>query len=63
MRIFGSFEAFPRDAKLPRLKPITVTIGEPIHFKKEELEGLDRDGYQALSERVMGEIAKLTPRG
>ncbi|GAB4174108.1 MAG: lysophospholipid acyltransferase family protein [Terrimicrobiaceae bacterium] len=63
MRIFGSFEAFPRDAKLPRLRQITVAIGEPIHFKKEELEGLDREGYQALSERVMSEIAKLTPRG
>ncbi|MEX1118281.1 MAG: lysophospholipid acyltransferase family protein, partial [Terrimicrobiaceae bacterium] len=29
MRIFGSFEAFPRDAALPRLLPITVSIGEP----------------------------------
>lgn len=63
MRIFGSFEAFPRDAKLPRLRPITITIGEPIRFNPDELHDLDRDGYQRLSECVMSEIAKLKPEG
>ncbi len=61
MRIFGSFEAFPRDAALPRLLPITVSIGEPLHFSKEELAGGDRETYQRLSDRVMASIAALKP--
>lgn len=61
MRIFGSFEAFPRDAKLPRLLPITVAIGKPITFDPSELAGAGRDEYQKISERVMREIENLHP--
>jgi 1-acyl-sn-glycerol-3-phosphate acyltransferase len=61
MRIFGSFEAFPRDAKLPRFRQITVSIGEPLHFAPEEIAACGREGYQKLSERVMEAIAALNP--
>jgi len=61
MRIFGSFEAFPRNAALPRLLPITVSIGEPLRFSTEELAGGDRESYQRLSDRVMESIAALKP--
>jgi 1-acyl-sn-glycerol-3-phosphate acyltransferase len=60
MRIFGSFEAFPRDAPLPRLLPVTVVIGEPLRFAPEELAG-GRESYQRLGDRVMEAIASLRP--
>lgn len=61
MRIFGSFEAFSRDAILPHFLPITVSIGEPIRFSEEDLRDSGRDHYQELSDRVMREIASLRP--
>lgn len=61
MRIFGSFEAFPRNAALPHLKPITVVVGEPIRFSDADLAGGGREAYQHLSNRVMEAIAALEP--
>jgi 1-acyl-sn-glycerol-3-phosphate acyltransferase len=63
MRIFGAYEAFPRDSKLPRCRPITVVIGEPIHFTREDIEPHTRDTYQQLSDRVMKAIGELTIDG
>ncbi len=61
MRIFGSFEAFPRGSKTPRLHPIRVVVGEPIHFTAEDVANADRETYQRLSQRVMDAIAQLSP--
>lgn len=60
VRIFGAFEAFPRGAKRIKRHPVTIVVGNPIHFTKEELTGHGRDLYQKLSERVMNEIAAIT---
>lgn len=59
VRIFGSYEAFPRGSKGVKLRPISVVIGEPIHFTKEDVANADRDTYRQLSQRVMDAIAKL----
>ncbi|HEY5753793.1 MAG TPA: lysophospholipid acyltransferase family protein [Chthoniobacterales bacterium] len=59
MRIFGSYEAFPRHAKRVKLAKITVVIGKPIYFTEADVTG-GRDAYQRISERVMREIANLT---
>ncbi len=59
MRIFGSHEAFGKGSKLPRLVPITVVIGEPIHFTAADTTPATRETYQHLSERVMAAIAEL----
>ncbi|MGC3990771.1 MAG: lysophospholipid acyltransferase family protein [Chthoniobacteraceae bacterium] len=59
MRIFGSYEAFPRDAKLPRRKPITVVVGEPMIFTEADIEGGGREVFQRLSDRVMERIAAI----
>jgi 1-acyl-sn-glycerol-3-phosphate acyltransferase len=32
MRIFGAHEAFPRGGRPHIFRPITLVIGEPIHF-------------------------------
>ena len=64
MRIFGSFEAFPKGSRKIFLTPITVVVGNPIRFTPEELdpkshEGDERVLYQHLSDRVMMAIAQL----
>lgn len=57
MRIFGSFEAFPRDRKTPRFVPITVVVGKPLFFDTDESGG--RETYQKISDRVMDAVAYL----
>ena len=64
MRIFGSFEAFPKGSEKIHFAPITVVVGKPIYFTDEELDarnygGDDRLLYQSLSDRVMEAIAEL----
>lgn len=59
VRIFGSYEAFPRGSKGVNLHSIRVVIGEPIHFTKEDVANADRDTYRQLSQRVMDAIARL----
>lgn len=57
VRVCGSYEAFPRNRKLPQRANITVVIGSLLHFSPTEL--LDRDHYQKTSDRVMDAIACL----
>ena len=59
MRIFGAYEAFPKNAKGLRSSQITVVLGEPIHFTRDEIESTSRENYQILSNRVMNSIAAL----
>jgi 1-acyl-sn-glycerol-3-phosphate acyltransferase len=59
MRIFGAHEALPRGGGGLRLHPITVVVGEPIHFVAADLEGKGKDVYARLSQRVMAAIAGL----
>ena len=59
MRIFGAFEAFPRDRKLPIRHPITIVVGEPIYFTEADVTGNPREIYQKLSDRVMEAIKEI----
>ena len=59
MRIFGSHEAMPRGGKRLRPHPITIVIGEPLHFTEADLQPRGKEVYQRLSERVMEAIAAL----
>jgi len=62
MRIFGAYEAFPKNAKKIIMHPITVVLGKPLYFTEEELtstDGNDRALYQHLADRVMTAIAEL----
>ena len=59
MRIFGAFEAFPRDRKFPKCRPITIVIGEPIFFTEADVAEGGRDVYQKLSDRVMEHISAI----
>ena len=64
VRIFGSYEAFPKGSDKISLTPITVVVGETIRFTEADLNpslhGNDeRALYQSLSDRVMSAIAEL----
>jgi 1-acyl-sn-glycerol-3-phosphate acyltransferase len=59
MRIFGAYEAFPKNARHLQLSQITVVIGEPIHFSADEIAHSSRETYQILSNRVMDAIGAL----
>jgi 1-acyl-sn-glycerol-3-phosphate acyltransferase len=61
MRIFGAFDAWPLHKKRPRLfRPVTIVVGEPIHFTEQDLEPASKDLYTRLSRRVMDAIAALS---
>jgi 1-acyl-sn-glycerol-3-phosphate acyltransferase len=59
MRIFGAREAWPRNGRLRLFRPITVVVGEPIHFTEADLQPAGKDLYLRLSQRVMSAIAAL----
>ena len=64
VRIFGSYEAFPKGSDKISLAPITVVLGETIHFTDADLNPSlhgddERALYQSLSDRVMSAIAEL----
>ena len=59
MRIFGAHRALPRGGGRLRLCPITIVVGEPLHFTAADLEDSGREVYSRLSQRVMDSIAAL----
>jgi 1-acyl-sn-glycerol-3-phosphate acyltransferase len=63
MRIFGSFEAWPKGGKI-KPHPITVVVGRPIRFAKGDFAASNREAYQKASERVLAAIAAIEmPKG
>ena len=64
MRVFGAFEAMPRNGKRVRMHPITVKIAPPLFFSQQDVaedQGEGRALYQKLSARVMAAIAAIEP--
>lgn len=59
MRIFGAHKAFPRGGKPRPFTPITLVVGEPMFFTKEDMVGEGRALYQRLSDQVMARIAAI----
>jgi 1-acyl-sn-glycerol-3-phosphate acyltransferase len=58
VRIFGAHEALPRGGGI-HFHPITLVVGEPIHFSEADLQPRDKNVYARLSQRVMDAIAAL----
>ena len=58
MRIFGSFEAWPKGGKITP-HPVTVVVGKPMRFVKGDFSGYNRESYQKISERVLATIAAI----
>jgi len=61
-RIFGSFEAFGKGVKFPRLGTrVTIVFGRPILPAAYDDSKSGKERYQIASERIMAEIARLAP--
>jgi len=59
MRIFGAFDAFPRNSKKVRLSQVTLVVGEVLQFTTKDCEGDPRLVYKRLSNTVMEAITAL----
>ena len=59
VRIFGAREALPRGSGRLRFYPITIVVGDAIELTDEERNAKGREAYQAISDRIMVEIAKI----
>lgn len=59
VRIFGAREALPRGSGRLKFHPITIVVGDAIELTEEERKVKGREGYQAISDRIMHEIAKI----
>lgn len=59
MRIFGAYAAWPRGGRLRFFRPITLVVGEPIHFSEADLQPPGKELYARLSQRVLDAIAAL----
>ena len=62
LRIFGSFEALPRSGGI-HFTQVSIVIGKPLYFTKEDLGSDERHAYQPLSDRVMASISALEVPG
>lgn len=58
LRIFGAFDAWPIGGKIRLFRSITVVVGEPIYFCKDDLSPKE-NLYARWSQRVMDAIAAL----
>lgn len=59
-RVFGSYEAFGKGAKFPRLgTPISVVFGKPISAAEYDAPEAGKERYQIASQRIFERIAAL----
>lgn len=67
VRLFGTYEAWPRHRKLPRCHPIVVKFGPPISFgplvdeAKTAPKMRLKQIYAEIAERIMAAIAAMEP--
>ena len=68
VRVFGTFEAYGRDAKFPKPKRVAVKYGIPMEFRvlREEAKTCSKQRlkeiYQQIADEIMAAISKLEPR-
>lgn len=59
-RVYGSFEAFGKGAKLPRFgTPISIVFGPPITAAEYDDPSAGKDRFQVASQRIFARIAVL----
>jgi 1-acyl-sn-glycerol-3-phosphate acyltransferase len=59
-RVYGSFEAFGKGARLPRFgTPVTVVFGAPIAAAEYDDPAAGKERYQVASQRIFTRIAAL----
>lgn len=64
VRIFGSYEAWPKGKKFPNFKSkISIVFGKPLMPEDFENCKTDPDPMQAISDKVMQAIANIQNKG
>ena len=59
-RVYGSFKAFGKGAKFPRLAtPITIVFGKPIPVSEYDDPAAGKQRYEIAAQRIMDRIAAL----
>ena len=59
-RVYGSYEAFGKGVKIPRLgTPVSVVFGPPIPASEYDAPGAGKERYQIASQHIMDRIAAL----
>ncbi len=67
IRVFGTFEAYGRNMRLPRPRPVTLKFGAPLdfgHWRAEARVGAKarvKEIYRAAALEIMAGIARLEP--
>jgi 1-acyl-sn-glycerol-3-phosphate acyltransferase len=67
VRVFGTYEAYGRQHRIPRPRRIAVKYGEPMRFEALRAEAKNcsktrlKEIYQQVADEIMGAIAKLEP--
>ncbi len=60
VRLFGSYEAYPREAKTLRPSKITLVVGDPWQPDLKSYSDSGRELYQNLADEVMRRITELS---
>ena len=67
VRVFGTFEAYGKDAKFPKPHKIMAKYGKPMNFTELRAEAKIcskarlKEIYQEVADQIMAEIARLEP--
>ncbi len=59
IRIQGAYDCLPIHSKSVKFRPITVSIGDPISFSRDELQAKGREAQLALGHKIMDAIRAL----
>ena len=59
IRIEGAYDCLPPHASKLKLRPITLSIGDPIDFTPAELKAKSRDAQLAIGRKIMDAIKAL----
>jgi 1-acyl-sn-glycerol-3-phosphate acyltransferase len=68
VRVFGTFEAYGKEVKIPRPYRVAVKYGQPMMFEALRVEAKTcskirlKEIYQQVADELMAEIAKLKPK-
>ncbi len=68
VRVFGTFEAYGRQMRLPRPRRVAVKYGQPMRFEQLRAEARVcakprlKEIYQQVADEILGAIAKLEAR-
>ncbi len=57
--ISGTFAAWPRDRRWPRLHPVRIAFGSPVDVESLGVEGAGRESHELIAERLRMKVADL----